>query len=774
MSSEGSWLQRSVPRLDGEAKTDGSLKFFSDLYPEGCLFAKTVRSPFPRAAIESIDVGEAERASGVRCVATHRDVKGVNGYGVFYPDAPVLCSTHVNYKGDPVALVAAETEEQAILGAELVRVKYRELPPVTSIEEALRSGSPLLHPEGNIARKALIRRGDIGRALEGAKHVVKATYLTQKQKHMFIEPEAGIGFVDEKGVVNLLVGGQSPFRDVLQVSRSLAIPKEKVRVVSFPVGGAFGGKDEVTVQIHLALLTIKSGRPVKLMWSREESGEAGFMRHAFRIELETGFDADGRILANRAELLADTGPYRSFGPAVLDVAMETVNGPYVVPNYLIDAKLVRTNNGLSGAFRGFGAPQSNFAIESQLNSAAVELGSDRVEIRRLNLWRTGEEGNFGKKLEDCSGLKAALDRASSSELWKSRGSHSGPRPWIKRGIGLSLAVKGIGFGTLPDFPSAAIEIVPAGQVKVEFSNPDYGQGLVTTNLQLVAEKLDIKSDVLSAVDADSGLAPDTGSSSASRSTYTSGNALLKACENALLALKLEAATELGAKPDQVTYRKGVFSAHGQERSLFQLAGSVMSRGGSARFVGSFEVPRHGSTVEGSLEIPHLIYSFAALVGEVEVDTLTGKVAAKRFMFYPDIGEVLNPVLASAQCDGGILQGVGYALTEEHVYSGGFPKTTNFTTYLVPCPTDAPQEVYTEFVASKLSSGPFGAKGAGEIPLIPVASCLADAVSDATGIRIRELPMKPEKVWEALGKGNTPSHGFAQAAGWREGAHSATA
>jgi CO/xanthine dehydrogenase Mo-binding subunit len=309
----------------------------------------------------------------------------------------------------------------------------------------------------------------------------------------------------------------------------------------------------------------------------------------------------------------------------------------------------------------------------------------------------------------------------------------------------------MGFGTLPDYPSAAIEVDPRGQIMVGFSNPDYGQGLVTTNMQIVTERLGIPSASVLVINADSGMVPDTGSSSASRSTYTSGNALLKACEVAISVLRVEAASELGLGVDEITYAKGKFSGKGKERDIFRLAKAMRSRGLSTRFVGTFEVPRHMSTVKGSLEIPHMIYNFAALVGEVEVDTLTGKVAAKRFMFFPDIGRVINPVLASAQCDGGITQGLGYALTEEHVYVEGVPKTTNFTTYLVPCPTDSPEEIYTEFITSSLDSGPFGAKGVGEIPIIPVASCVADAVSDATGARIRSIPLKPGRVLDALAR-----------------------
>jgi len=750
----GTWLPRSLPRTDGGAKADGSMKFFSDLFPEGCLHGKVIRSPHPRARIMSLDVVRALKVRGVECVLTAKDVPGMNAYGVFYQEAPVLCHEFVNFVGDPVALVAAETEEQAEAGAEAVEVRYEPLPAVTSMEEALKPGAPSIHPKGNVARHALLERGDTGSALARAHLVVKNTYLTQRQKHMFLEPEAGVGYYDQEGKLTLLVGGQSPYRDRLQVARSLGIPKEEIRVVSFPVGGAFGGKDDVTVQIHLALLVMKTKKPVKMVWTREESGAAGYSRHPFKIEMETGVNEDGKLVANRALLFADTGPYQSFGPAVLDVAMETINGPYFVPNYVVDAHLVRTNNGISAAFRGFGAPQANFAIEGQMNEISEKMGMDRLELRRLNIWRSGEEGNFGLRLGDCSGLSECVERASKSPLLSMRGHVVKGKPWVRRGLGVSLAVKGIGFGTLPDYPEASVEVDPGGFVKVGFSNPDYGQGLLTANLQVVAEKLGLSPEKIVVEDADSGVVPDTGSSSASRSTYTAGGALLDACDRALFALRKAAASELKANPAMLEYRSGRFYVKGRGGAsigLFDVA-RVMSRdGGRCRFVGSFPVPRHPSTVAGSLEIPHFIYSFAALLGEVEVDVLLGKVEVKRLMLYADVGRVLNPTLASAQCDGGMIQGVGYALMEDHIYEGGHPKTKNFSTYLVPCPTDVPTETHTEFVSSSEGTGPYGAKGVGEIPIVPVASCISDAIHDAVGVRLRELPMKPERVLEALGE-----------------------
>ncbi|MDG6929354.1 MAG: xanthine dehydrogenase family protein molybdopterin-binding subunit [Nitrososphaerota archaeon] len=743
------WIQRPVPNPLGEEKATGVTRFFSDMFPQGCLMAKTVRSPHPRAKVKGIDVSQALRGPGVQAIVTAKDIQGLNAYGVFFQEAPVLASTEVNYVGEPLALVAAETEEQAEAAAEAVRVDYEQLPFISSMEEALGPDAPNILPDGNIARHCVIEQGDYRKALAESHLVVKNTYRTQKQKHMYLEPEAGMGYLDEAGVLNLFVGGQNPYRDRLQIARSVGLPKEKIRVVNFPVGGAFGGKDEITLQIHLALLVLKTRRAVKLVWSREESGAAGYSRHAFKMDMETGVGRDGKLTANRAVLFADTGPYMSFGPSVMDVAMETVNGPYIVPHYFIEGTLVRTNNGMSAAFRGFGAPQANFAVESQMNIIAEELGLDKLELREKNIWRSRARANFGHELGNCEGLRKCLEKASRSALWKYRGNIRPARPWLKSGVGVAVAMKGIGFGVLPDYPAAAVEVHPEGHVTALFSNPDYGQGLIVSNAQLVAEKFGISPSLVKVSNADTNFVPDTGGSSASRSTYTSGGALLDSCDKAIAALKVVAADALHTRPDAVTYSEGMLRADAGELDIFRAAGLLKEKGAPTKFVGTFAVPRFDSPVSGSLEIPHMVHSFAALLGEVEVDTLLGTVRVKRLLFYPDIGRVINPVIASAQCDGGLMQGLGYAIMEEHVYDASVPKTRNFTTYLVPCPTDSPVEIGTEFVESTEATGPFGAKGVGEIPIIPVASCLADAVRDATGVRLKQLPMSPGRVLSSL-------------------------
>lgn len=754
---EASLVGRSVHRVDGVEKVDGSIKFPTDAYLEGMLYAKVLRSPHPHARIVSMDTSEAERHPGVEAVITRKDIPGLNRYGALQPDIPVLAEDVVRYVGEPVAIIVAVDEETAEEAMGLVRVEYEPLKPVLSIEEALGPGSPRVRPGGNIARHSRIVKGNPREMMEKADVVVENVYKTQFQKHMYIEVEGGVAWIDEKGVLNVFAGGQSPYRDKLQISRVLNIPMDKIRVVSYPVGGAFGGKDDVTVQIHLALSAWKTKKPVRLVWSREESGAAGYHRHSYKIEMKTGARRDGRLLANVAKIYSDNGAYLSFGPAVLDVTMEVINGPYRVPSYEIDAYLVYTNNGVSSAMRGFGAPEANFAMESQMNILAEKLGMDKLEIRRVNLLEPGEEGPFGTPLTDKPVLQEMLSRARRSSLLSGGAGSTTSRPWVRRGVGVSLGLKGVGLGTIPEYVAAVVEIDhERKRVRAGFSNVDYGQGVVTSNAQIVADTLQIPIELVEVVNADSSFTPDTGASSASRTTYVAGNALRLACLRALETLALEAARVLHTTRDNVEYEGGFYRLKndGGRVSLFDVAKSVEARGLKPRFEAFFDVPRYPKPVEGTLEVPHMVYSFALVIAEVEVDTLTGQTRLREVEIYPDIGRVLNPLGAESQMEGGIIQGAGMALIEELRYLGGKPQNINFTTYITPTINDAPDRIKTEFIVlgEGERTGPFGAKGAGEIPIVPIAAAIADAIADATGVRVNELPANGERVLKALAAG----------------------
>ena len=465
------WVGKPIDRKDGRGKVTGDTKFFSDMTLPNMLWAKVARSKYPHALIKTIDTSKAESLAGVAAVLTYKDVTGRNGFGILTPDQPVLCHDKVRYLGDAIAIIAATTKEKAEEAAQLVEVEYEPLPTVTDPIEAMKPDAPKVHPQGNILRHASVGVGNVDAAFQRATIVVENTFHTGRQMHMYLETEAGLGMLDDKGKIVLYAGGQSPYRDQMQISRAFGIPPEQIRVISTPVGGAFGGKEENTVQIHIAMLVLKTKRPVKMVWTREESGIVGTKRHPMTVITKTATDKKGKLLANKVKIIADTGAYASLGPTVLDVAVENSCGPYKIPNVDIDAYSVYTNNGVAGAFRGFGAPQVNFAMETNMDIIAERLSIDPITLRKINVLHSGDTGPFGLKVNGSVGIYETLVKAEKSGIWKNRRSCKSKTsaPWCKIGVGVASAVKGFGFGALPDFAAASIELKPAGKFVVEFA-----------------------------------------------------------------------------------------------------------------------------------------------------------------------------------------------------------------------------------------------------------------------------------------------------------------
>jgi len=747
------WVGKEVTKPDATDKATGRAKYYSDLHLNDMLYGRVLRANRPHALIKRIDTSQALALAGVVTVLTHKDVQGTNRYGIVTPDQPVLCEDKVRYEGDPVALVAAEDPDIAERALTLIDVEYEPLPVVSDPIEAMKPDSPRVHEAGNIYRHAHIRNGDVESAFEKCKLVVENTYRTGRQMHMFLETEAGVGLLDENGNVVLYVGGQSPYRDQLQIARALGIPREKIRVVSSIVGGAFGGKDEVTVQIHLALLALKTKRPVKMVLSREESGISGLKRHPVIITARTGALSDGKLLANQVRIVSDTGAYASLGGTILDVTMETCCGPYNIPNIDIEAYCVYTNNGFSGAFRGFGAPQSIFAMESQIDIIAEKLQIDRLEIRKRNAIRQGDVSSFGVKIPGSIGIHETLDVASKSDLWLHRDAHKAQPSelWCKRGVGIACALKGFTFGALPDFGAASVTLDEDGKFAVGVSCPDMGQGNATAYAQIAAEELSCRMEDVHVDCADTGIGPDTGSSSASRSVYVGGNAIIRAAQKMRTLLISHAARILGEPETRLECRDGAVVVEDDSRrreTYASLASHARAKGDQVRVEAGFEVPRFERHLEGSIEIPHWAFMYATAVALVEVDTLTGKTKTLRFLVIPDSGRIINPQGFRGQCEGAVVQGLGYALTEDAIIENGQLKTTNFTTYLIPTIHDVP-EIEVVPVETFEKTGPYGAKGVGEIAVVPAAAAISNAIYDAVGVRSFTLPIRPERVFNAL-------------------------
>jgi len=747
------WVGRDVTKRDAVDKSTGQARYYSDLHLKNMLYGRVLRANRAHARIKRIDTSRAQALKGVVAVLTHKDVQGTNRYGIVTPDQPVLCEDKVRYEGDAVALVAAEDPETAERALDLIGVEYEPLPVVSDPIEAIKPDSPRVHEAGNVYRHARIRNGDIESAFKKCAVVVENTYRTGRQMHMFLETEAGVGFLDESDNVVLQAGGQAPYRDQLQIARALGIPREKIRVVSSIVGGAFGGKDEVTVQIQLALLALRTRRPVKMVLSREESGISGLKRHPVIVTMKTGALPDGKLLANQVKIVSDTGAYASLGGTILDVSMETCCGPYVIPNIDIDGYCVYTNNGFSGAFRGFGAPQVQFAMESQMEMIAERLQIDRLEIRKRNVIHNGEVSTFGVKIPGSIGIDQTLDVAAKSDLWSGREAlKSKPsEPWCKRGVGIACSVKGFTFGALPDFGSASITLNEDGTFTVGVSCPDLGQGNVTAYAQIAAEELRCRFEDVRIDSADTRLAPDTGGSSASRSLYVGGNAVVKVAQQMRELLLSHGSQMLGDATNKLECRDGTVMVVGRlERKVTyaSIAAHARTHGSQRRVEVGFEVPRFERPIEGSIEIPHWSFMYATAVALVEVDTLTGSTKVIRFLIVPDVGKVISPQNLKGQCEGAVVQGLGYALMEDAIIENGQLKTPNFTTYLIPTIKDAP-EIDVVPVETYEKTGPFGAKGAGEIAIVPVAAAISNAIYDASGVRSFTLPMTAERVFNAL-------------------------
>ena len=736
-----------VARKDAFEKATGAAKYASDLFPDDFLWVAVLRSKYPHARILRIDTSKALAHPNVVAVFTHKDVP-VNRYGVFKKDRPVLCDDKVRYIGDPVALVAAETREDALEAMKLIEVEYEPLPAVTDPLEAMKPDAPKVHEDGNICREVHLKFGDVEGAFARADVVVENTYRTGVQIHAYLETEAGISYMED-GKIVVVAGGQSPYRDRAEIAHALNLPPEMIRVVTPYVGGAFGGKDDITVQIHLALVTWKTGRPARLVWTREESMIAGTKRHPAVIRVKTAASRDGRILANKIEIVYDKGAYTALGPAVLDVAVENCNGPYRVEATQIDAYSVYTNNMVSSAFRGFGAPQVIFAIERQMDLVAKRLGMDPLELRLRNALRKGDRYVFGNVLQGSVGIAQCLEVARSHQLWRNRNSKRvGEWPWLRRGIGVAAAMKGYTIGALPDKGVIALELLRDGKVLVKGSFTEIGQGVVQAVAQMAADLLGVRIDDVEVVFADTEVTPDTSVTSASRQVFLAGNALRKAVE----ALK-ERVAELeerlrGRRPADVQFSGGWVLVDSERRyTIGELARLLDSFGLGRQVTGVYEVPRV-EPIPGTLEIPHLFYMFGVTLAKVIVNVLTGEVKVSKVVSIVDAGKVINPVTFTGQVEGAVAQGIGYALMEEAKIEGGYLLTRDLSTYLIPSSKDVP-EIEVIPVESEEPEGPFGAKGIGEIGIISVAPAILNAVADATGVEPNTIPLTHERLYWLL-------------------------
>ncbi|MFA6506219.1 MAG: molybdopterin cofactor-binding domain-containing protein [Treponemataceae bacterium] len=733
-------------RKDAPAKARGDAVFTDDLPVTKPLIGKLLFSEHPHARLVSIDTSEAEKADGVAIVLTGKDVPGRNAFGLFVPQQPVLATDEVKYLGDVVAAVFAETREQAERARSLIRVVYEALVPQLSAIDNFEPNAPLIqkNTENNIVHHVSVRKGDIDAAFAKAEIIVEGRYYTPAIEHAYLEPEACVAEPDGAGGLVVKTGSQGSQEYREMIAESLDLPIDKVRVILTACGGGFGGKEEPAGPIHAALAALKTGRPTKVVLTRDESIRTSTKRHPMHLWMKHGATKDGRIIAVSSKVIADAGAYISQSKPVIFRSAVTATGPYVVPNFAADSYGVYTHNNPSGAFRGFGSTQACFACEIQMDKLARELDMDPAELRRKNGFTSGAVTGTGQTLRDGIGYKATLEAVA--DALKRMKAEFGPLPRpdnVKLGFGIAGAYKNVGIGTgISDHAGAIIELMRNGRIEVRTGAADMGQGSDTIAAQIAAEVLGVPIDLIDVVSCDTALCPDGGMTTGSRQTYVTGNAVKGAAE----ALKNELNTYWpncvpNAESLQATYRSA------KENWAAVLFEHVYTPPKTYAHRTNAD-PEPGRKPE-EYDI-HYAYCFSSAAVALEVNIDTGEIRVLKVAAAQDVGKALNPLNVRGQIEGAVAMGLGYALSEEFREDETRILTDDLRKLGVPRITDVPPiEVF--IIEETQIQGPFGAKGIGEVGLNPIAPAVSNAVYDAVGIRLQSLPMKKEKVIAALKK-----------------------
>lgn len=733
---------QSVPRIDAVKKVKGKALFPGDYNRANQAYMKILFADRPHAIIHSLETSAAEAMPGVLAVLTAKDVP-VNEYGQIIMDQPVLCgpgsdkpyADRVRFIGDQVALVIAESEKIATEALKHIKVDYEDLPVVADPIEGMKNSATLLHPdkESNVLCHQQVLKGSVEEAFAEADVIVEGEYQTPFQEHAYLQPEAGIGYIDELGRVTVLVGGQWTHEDRREIAHALDLPEDRVRVIYPMVGGAFGGREDMSVQIVLGLAAYRLhqrgiDRPVKIIWSRQESIVGHCKRHRFIIRTKWGATKDGKVIAVDAELIEDGGAYAYTSTTVLGNAAVMITCPYEIPNVKIDSYAVYTNNNPGGAFRGFGGPQAGFVAEGQMNKLAEKLGMDPVEIRARNVLTEGALLSVGTALPAGVTIGKVVEKAAKVAGWKitehgwkrpSREQLGEPtEPHLKRGIGFACGLKNVGFSYgFPEVCTAILELhgsVEIEEVVMRHAAAEVGQGAHSAILQMTADAVGVPIEKVRLIPSDTATAENAGSVSASRMTFMAGNAIRGAAEEVLKKWNKE------ERPAIATY---VY--HAPKTTPFD--------------------PETGECY------PNLAYGYVAETVTVEVDTETGHIRLLNVVCADDVGKAVNLQQVQGQIEGCVVQAAGWTILENFIQNGGDIKTRDLSTYLIPTVLDIPEKVESVVLEYADPDGPWGARGMGEMPFIPLAPAVTAAVRDATGVWFDEFPLTPEHVLKGIKK-----------------------
>jgi CO/xanthine dehydrogenase Mo-binding subunit len=732
-------IGKIINRVDAEAKVTGEALYPGDINFENQLYLKTLFSERPHAIVKNIDTSLAEKIPGVILILTAKDVPN-NEYGLIMPDQPVLCgpgsnklyAERVRCVSDQIALIIAESNKIAQTAMKSIIVEYEDLPVINNPDEAMSADSVCIHPEmeNNILLHYKIRDGEVEKAFSEADVVIEGKYSTPMQEHAYLQPEAGLSYIDEEGRITVVVAGQWVHEDQEQIAHSLNLPLEKIRVVYPAIGGAFGGREDMSVQITLALATLRLSekgiiRPVKTIWSREESIIGHHKRHAYTIYSKWGATKEGKVLAAEVKVVSDAGAYAYTSTKVQGNATLMCTGPYEIPNVKVDSFTLYTNNVPGGAFRGFGGPQAAFSAEMQMNKLADKLNLDPVEIRMRNIFNEGSKLSVKSSLPAGVSLPEVVKRCATEAGWKKiDGNWTNPTLRIPsgngkiKGLGFACGYKNIGFSFgAPENCWATIELI--GGVEIEkvilhHAGAEVGQGSHTVFCQMAADAVGVEVNKVDLVASDTSTSDNSGSVSASRMTFMAGNSIFGAGKLALEKWKNEERPAIGRfqyKPPRTT-------------------------------------PYDKDTGEC---IPNFSYGYVAEAVEAEVDTETGEVHLTKVICADDVGKAINPQLVVGQIEGAIVQAAGYGLMENFIQEDGYVKTSLLSTYLIPTVLDIPDEIESIIMEHPDPNGPWGARGVGEMPYIPLVPAISAAIHSATGVWMDRFPMTPEIVLRELGK-----------------------
>ena len=749
-----STIGRETPQIGARAKVTGRALYAGDLQLPGMLHAKVLRSPYPHARILRIDTSAARALPGVRAVLTGEDAPATL-WGVHKKERAILARGLVRFAGEEVAVVAADTESLARDALDLIQVDYKELPALLTPEEALDPQAPGLHPgRANVAHEIRFERGDPDAGFQAAHLVHEATYSTHAQYPGYLEPMASVALIDPDGRLEVRTSTQSVFLARARLAAALELPVSRIRVIAMTVGGGFGAKIvEDDNQLLTGLLALRTGRPVRLVNNRLEDFQAACSSVPERIRLKLGMDAQGLIVAKEVEILAECGAYCGLSPEVMHVSAMRSDNMHRLKNVRSHARLVYTHTPPHGAFRGFGGTQMLFALNSHIDTMAGMLGLDPLDIHRRNAIGRGETSVHGWQI-GSTGLQECLTQCTEAIGWQARRGRRTQTGSLRRGVGLAAAMHVSGNRTIGNWDGSTVmlKVNEDGRVVLHSAEGDMGQGAMTMLAQLVAHELHIPLAHVHVVQPDTDSAPFAVGSLASRVTIVAGNAALVAARKAADCLFDAAAQLLGCTSDALELGGGVVRVRAEPARSRTLAETVRQHvwrhgGGGIQVIGSWDAntTMHAPDVSGNIAPA---YSFAAQAVQVEVDTRTGQVRVLESFVSDDCGRALNPTAVHGQSNGAAAQAIGWALYEELQFEGGRLANGNFADYHLPT-ADALPVLQSGIVESNEPNGPLGAKGASETAILPGAPAIANAVFDAVGVRITELPITPEKVLAAL-------------------------